>query len=78
MNSIDLAALGNHLWQSTLFAVAAAGLTLFLRRNSARARYLLWLCASGKFLVPFSLLTAAGALIPWSPAPVHDAPPAGY
>ena len=42
-------ALGNHLWQSTLFAGAAGLLTLFLRKNRARARYGLWLAASVKF-----------------------------
>jgi bla regulator protein BlaR1 len=49
-------ALGNHLWQSTLFALAAGVLTLTLRNNHARTRYWLWLAASVKFLVPFSLL----------------------
>jgi len=44
-------ALGNHLWQSTLFAVAAGLLTLILRKNHARARYGLWLAASVKFLI---------------------------
>jgi len=38
-------ALGNHLWQSTLFAIAAGLFTLFLRKNQARARYWLWLAA---------------------------------
>jgi uncharacterized protein (TIGR03435 family) len=50
----------NHLWQSTLFAVAAAILTLGLRKNYARVRYRLWLAASIKFLVPFSLLISLG------------------
>jgi uncharacterized protein (TIGR03435 family) len=49
-------AMANHLWQSTLFAVATAILTLTLRRNPARVRYRLWLIASLKFLIPFSLL----------------------
>src|SRR5712691_11721497 len=49
-------ALGNHLWQSTLFAIAGGLLTLMLRKNHARARYWLWLSASVKFLIPFSLL----------------------
>jgi bla regulator protein BlaR1 len=59
-------ALGNHLWQSTLFAAVAGLLTLMLRKNRARARYWLWLAASLKFLVPFSLLTALGSRLPWS------------
>jgi bla regulator protein BlaR1 len=53
-------ALANHLWQSTLFAAAAALLTLFLRNNRAQTRYCLWLAASVKFLIPFSILVAAG------------------
>jgi bla regulator protein BlaR1 len=57
--------LANHLWQSTLFAVVVGCLTFLLRRNAARVRYLLWLVGSVKFLVPFALLTAVGARIPW-------------
>ena len=53
----------NHLWQSTLFAAAAALLTLALRRNSAHTRFWLWWLASVKFLVPFWLLMAAGAAL---------------
>jgi bla regulator protein BlaR1 len=59
------AALGNHLWQSTVFAVAIGALTLSLRNNHARARYWLWLAASLKFLIPFSWLEAAGARLAW-------------
>ncbi|MGA8340810.1 MAG: M56 family metallopeptidase [Candidatus Sulfotelmatobacter sp.] len=58
-------ALGNHLWQSTLFAVAAGWLTLTLRKNHARARYWLWLAASVKFLIPFSLLVNMGKHLAW-------------
>jgi bla regulator protein blaR1 len=49
-------AVGNHLWQSTMFAGVAAMMTLALRKNQARVRYRLWLAASVKFLIPFSLL----------------------
>jgi bla regulator protein BlaR1 len=59
-------AVGNHLWQSTLFAAMAGLLTLTLRRNHARTRYWLWLAASLKFLVPFSLLTGLGSRMAWS------------
>jgi uncharacterized protein (TIGR03435 family) len=59
-------AMGNHLWQSTLFAITAGLLTLALRKNRARARYWLWLAASVKFLVPFSLLVIVGSRLPWS------------
>jgi bla regulator protein blaR1 len=50
----------NHLWQSTLFAAAAALLALFFRKNHARVRYALWLAASFKFLIPFSLFVTIG------------------
>jgi bla regulator protein blaR1 len=53
--------IADHLWQSTLFALAAALLTLALRKNHARHRYALWLAASLKFLVPFSLLATIGS-----------------
>ena len=53
--------LGNHLWQSTLCLVIAGLLTLLLRRNHAQARYVLWMAASVKFLIPFSLLIAIGS-----------------
>jgi bla regulator protein blaR1 len=53
-------AVGNHLWQSTLLATVAAMLTLALRKNQARVRYRLWLAASVKFLIPFSLLISLG------------------
>jgi bla regulator protein blaR1 len=63
-------ALGNHLWQSTLFACAAALLTLAFRNNHARTRYALWLAASLKFLVPFSLLSNLGSYLASSHAAV--------
>jgi uncharacterized protein (TIGR03435 family) len=53
-------ALANHLWQSTLVAGVVGLLTLTLRRNHARVRYGLWLVASMKFLLPFSLLMILG------------------
>ena len=54
-------AVANHLWQSTLFALLTAVLALALRKNQARVRHHLWLAASLKFLLPFSLLTSLGA-----------------
>jgi len=62
-------ALGDHLWQSTLFAVTAGLLTLILRKNHARARYWLWLAVSMKFLIPFSLLVGLGSHLSWSRSP---------
>jgi bla regulator protein BlaR1 len=58
-------ALGNHLWQSTAFAFGAGLLALVLRNNHARGRYVLWLTASLKFLVPYSLLAGVGSHIAW-------------
>ena len=52
--------LGNHLWQSTIFALTAGLVTLILRKNQARVRYWVWLAASVKFLLPFSLLVSVG------------------
>lgn len=65
-----ISAFGNHLWQSTLFAAAAALLALSLRKNRAQIRYCLWLAASVKFLIPFSWLAAAGGHMAWPAAPV--------
>ena len=55
-----LTAVAHHLWQSTLFAAAAALATFALRRRPARVRHAIWLAASMKFLVPFSLLVGIG------------------
>lgn len=64
-------AFANHLWQSTLFAAVAGLLALALRKNGAHVRYWLWLIASLKFLVPFSLLVALGGyLAPATAVPV--------
>jgi beta-lactamase regulating signal transducer with metallopeptidase domain len=61
-----LSALANHLWQSTLFAGVAGLLTLGFRRNRAAVRYGLWLAASLKFLIPFSILVGVGHQLKWS------------
>src|SRR5262245_18889453 len=50
----------NHLWQSTLFALVAGVLVLAFRKNRAHVRYWIWLVASFKFLIPFSLIAAVG------------------
>ncbi len=59
----SLLPIANHLWQSTLFAGIAGLLTLPMRKNRAHVRYCLWLAASAKFLVPFSLLMLVGGLV---------------
>src|SRR5262249_24183928 len=55
----------NHLWQSTAFALFAALLAFSLRRNRSDVRYRIWLAASIKFAVPFSLLVGLGARFEW-------------
>ena len=70
MTFADLSPWANHLWQSTLFAAVAGLLTLALRKNRASVRYWIWLAASVKFLIPFSLLVTAGAQLGWRTAPV--------
>ena len=67
-------ALANHLLQSTIFAALAGMLALFLRNNQARARYWIWLTASLKFLVPFSLFVELGHRLSWSGTPTIAQP----
>ena len=70
LHSYWVSAVVNHLWQSTVLVAGAWLLTIALRRNQARTRYFLWMLASAKFLVPFSILIAAGEwLHPASSAP---------
>ena len=59
-----IAALTNHLWQSTLFVLAAALVATALRKNGAHIRHRIWLIASMKFLVPLSILMSLGAALP--------------
>jgi bla regulator protein blaR1 len=75
VTNLNLIALANHLWQSTVFAVVMGCLTLLLHKNSARVRCLLWLAASAKFLIPFALLTAVGSQIPWPSVLRHGTTP---
>ena len=60
-----LSPIANHIWQSTLFAAAAGLLALALRKNRAAVRYCVWLAASVKFLIPFSLLVSIGDYLDW-------------
>jgi bla regulator protein BlaR1 len=57
----EVCELCNHLWQSTLFLGIVALLALLMRKNQARIRYWLWMAASAKFLIPFSLLISLGS-----------------
>jgi bla regulator protein blaR1 len=62
-------AAANHVWQSTIFALAAAALTVAFRRNSATVRYWIWFAAAMKFLVPFAVLAAVANVLPLPQAP---------
>jgi beta-lactamase regulating signal transducer with metallopeptidase domain len=69
VNPAYLSPLANHLWQSTLFTGIAGLLTLALGNNRARVRHWVWLVASWKFLIPFSVLISFGGQIHWRTAP---------
>src|SRR5688572_15196723 len=62
----------NHLWQSTLIAAAIAALVATLRDHGAHVRYWLWLAASVKFLIPFSLLASLGSTLLRADTPLVD------
>jgi len=70
-----IAALINHLWQSTLFCCGAWLITRLLRANSASLRHWIWLLASLKFLVPFSLLFFIGSFLGMPAARIADEQP---
>jgi beta-lactamase regulating signal transducer with metallopeptidase domain len=60
-----LISVGNHVWQSTLFALCVSALALALRGIPARTRFWMWFAGLLKFLIPFSLLLSLGnALAP--------------
>jgi bla regulator protein BlaR1 len=58
----------DHLVQSTLFAGVMALVAWALRNNAAKVRHSLWLAASIKFLIPFSLLMDLGSRVQWRSA----------
>ena len=63
---------GDHVWQSTVFVAGCGVLSVFLRRSHARVRHGLWLAASVKFLIPFSLLVSVGSRWAWTPSPAAE------
>jgi bla regulator protein blaR1 len=69
MSPAYLSPLANHLWQSTVFAATAGFMTLAFRKHRAGVRYGLWLAASVKLLIPFSLLVVVGSSLGWRTAP---------
>jgi beta-lactamase regulating signal transducer with metallopeptidase domain len=70
------AAVIDHLWQSTWFALAAALLVLVFRGNSASVRFNIWLAASLKFLVPLPLFVLVARQLHWH-APLALQPSVG-
>ncbi|WP_047492295.1 M56 family metallopeptidase [Terriglobus sp. TAA 43] len=74
-NESSLANVINHLLQSTIFASIAWVVVLTLRKSPARTRYWVWMIASLKFLLPLSLLMAAGRwLRSLAPMPIATKP----
>jgi hypothetical protein len=65
---VIVAAIFNHLWQSTVFALLAGLLSVVLRQNHARTWHWIWMAVSAKFLIPFSLLISAGSHLQWTHA----------
>src|SRR5437868_13867606 len=49
--------IGNHLWQSTLFATLAILSIHFLKSSPARARYTVWIITLIKFALPALFIT---------------------
>jgi D-alanyl-D-alanine carboxypeptidase len=70
-----LAALADHLWQSTCFFGAIALLTVLVRRHLALLRLWMWRIAGFKFLVPFALLYALGGWMGFSVPYADQGPP---
>ena len=60
--------LGNHLWQATLFGLAALLVTAFLKTSRSQTRYLILLVALLKFAVPSMLFVAGVGWLGFQPA----------
>ena len=74
-----MAAILDHLWQSTLLALGVGLLALAFRKAGPAVRYGLWFTASAKFLLPFAVLAALGGwLAPGGRPPVQAAPEAVF
>ena len=69
--------LGNHLWQATLFGLAALLVTAFLKTSRSQTRYLILLVVLLKFAVPSMLFVAGVGWLGFQPAvlaPVDGTP----
>lgn len=71
-----LAALLDHLWQSTGFFAGTCLLAFMARRNAAIVRLWLWRIAALKFFVPFAALFALGAWMGYPVVNPHESAPA--
>ncbi len=70
LSSWFLSELANHMWQTTIFVGIVAAITHAMRGNRACVRHAMWLAASVKFALPFSLLVAVGSAIEWPRTPL--------
>jgi hypothetical protein len=70
-----VAALVDHLWQSTQFCALTALLALLVRASFARLRLWMWRIAALKFLLPFALPYAAGQWLGFPMPHSSDPPP---
>ncbi len=62
-------AVANHIWHSTIFALAAGVLAWTFRGNNASVRYWIWFTAAVKFLVPLAALAALANRMPLPQSP---------
>ena len=69
-----LSELANHMWQTTIVVGIVAVIARAMRGNRACLRHAMWLGASVKFAVPFSLLIAAGSVFEWPRARLASVP----
>ena len=70
LSSWFLSELANHMWQTTIFVGIVIAITRAMRGNRACVRHAMWLAASVKFALPFSLLVAVGSAIEWPRTPL--------
>ena len=70
LSSSFLSELANHMWQTTIFVGIVIAITRAMRGNRACVRHAMWLAASVKFALPFSLLVAVGSAIEWPRTPL--------
>jgi TonB family protein len=55
--------LANHLWQATLISLVSFAAAGFLKKGPGRARYVVWMIASVRFMLPSALLVSIAHLL---------------